>query len=215
MADQRIESLQVGRPSPLVDDRGRSVISGFVKQPVHGPVDLGQVNLDGDAQADLENHGGPDKAVCVYPIAHLPAWRDWLGRDDLAEGAFGENLSVSGVTERDIAIGDRYAVGDAVVEVSQPRAPCYKLARRWSTPDLPGEVTRTGRSGWYLRVVATGTIQVGQTLQLLARPEPELTISLVNRARFHALDDLDLAARLAGCELLADEWRETFAKRLR
>ena len=126
-------SVQVGMPTVLgvvgsTDPANRPWTTGFIKGPVAGPVWAGSLNLTGDGQADRTNHGGPDKAVCVYPADHYEFWRHDLGLPDIPLGAFGENFTVAGLGEADVCIGDVWAVGDAVFQVSQPRQPCWKLA---------------------------------------------------------------------------------------
>jgi len=122
------------------------------KRAVEGPVWLGRENLAGDGQADRQHHGGPDHAVLAYSIDHYPAWREELGRE-LPPGSFAENLAITGRDESTVCIGDTYAIGTALVQVAQPRQPCVKIARRLGIPDLTRRVERTGRTGWYLRVL--------------------------------------------------------------
>ena len=132
--------------------------SAIFKTAVLGEVTIEPEGIRGDGQADLKNHGGVDKAICVYPAQHLPYWREQLNREDLGAGAFGENFSVAGLDESSVAIGDRWKIGTAIFEVSQPRQPCWKLARRWQTKSLTAQAIDTGKTGWYLRVVQTGTV---------------------------------------------------------
>lgn len=212
--DHEVVGIQVGLPAPVTDGQGRTFTSAIKKRPVEGPVHVGAVNIEGDEQADLRLHGGPDKAVCVYPAAHLAYWRDLLYRPALGHGDFGENLSVAGVTENDVAVGDTLAVGTALLQISQPRSPCWKLARRWEHESLALEVQRTGYTGWYLRVLEQGEIEVGQRLRLIQRPHPDLTVATVHRARWHDRDDLDLASALAGNDALSISWRDHFRARL-
>lgn len=210
---QRIVGVQVGLPRDRVDGRGRVWRSGFAKDPVNGPVRLRAEQLDGDGQADRTNHGGPDKAVCVYPHAHYAGWEPLLGAP-LPPGAFGENLTVSGAEEADVCIGDAYRLGTALVQVSQPRSPCWKLARHWNVKDLAVRVQRTGRTGWYFRVLHEGELQRGDALELLDRLHPELTVAEANRVRHHDRDDLVAARVLADCPELAASWRRGLLGRL-
>lgn len=179
--------------------------TGFVKRPVEGPVLLRRENLAGDGQADLRSHGGPDKAVLAYAVEHYPRWREELGLPELGPGGFGENLTVEGQDECSVCLGDVYALGEAVLEVSQPRSPCYKISWRWRRPELLPRVEETGRHGWYLRVLQEGTIEAGQPLTLVRRPYPQWTVrraSDVFRAR---REDTDAAAELAACPALAEQ----------
>jgi len=174
-------SLQVGMPQRLGDasshDPSNSLwFTGIFKNKIDGPVHLDKRNLAGDAQADLRVHGGRDKAVLAYSADHYAAWRKELNLPDFPFGAFGENLTVTGAKEDDICIGDVHQVGDAILQVSQPRSPCWKLARKWQMSDLPKRVVQTGRSGWYYRVLQEGTVESGSDIKLLKRTYPEWTI---------------------------------------
>lgn len=179
----RLLSVQVGHPAVLDSDEGSWVTSIF-KSPVDGAIELGETNLAGDAQADLRVHGGPDKAVCVYSADHFAAWREELPDHACEPGAFGENFTVTGQTESTVCIDDVYAIGTAIVQVSQPRGPCWKLARRWKRLDFVRLVAKTGRTGWYLRVLRPGIVAAGQTFELLERSRPDLTIAQANRDQY-------------------------------
>ena len=200
-------SIQVGRPRTL--DRYDPWVTSIYKEPVTGPLRLERLDLDGDEQADLTVHGGPDKAVCVYPADHFPFWRQTLARPDLTAGAFGENFTVAGIVESTVCLGDVFEIGDAVVEVSQPRAPCWKLGRKWERLDLPKLVLREGRTGWYFRVLQPGIVSPGGVLQLRDRPYPLWTIAEVNRLAYAKKSDRLQNERraLAECPALADVWR--------
>jgi MOSC domain-containing protein YiiM len=172
----RIRSIQVARPETRVDGRG-SWRTAIDKKTVSGPIRLYLEGLAGDGQADPRFHGGPDKAVLVYAAAHYPLWHAELGRPELSAGAFGENFTVDGQTEADVCIGDVYAVGSARVQVSQRRPPCVKLARFHQRPDLPRRVLKTGRTGWYLRVLEPGLVEAGEALTLIDRPAPDQPVA--------------------------------------
>ncbi|MEM9177523.1 MAG: MOSC domain-containing protein, partial [Myxococcota bacterium] len=195
------------------DDAARPWTSGIVKRPVDGEVALSTLNLAGDAQADLRHHGGRDKAVCFYPRAHYRAWRSVLPGIAWAPGAFGENLTIAGVDESRVCLGDVLRVGTCFLQISQPRQPCWKLARRWGRPDLVQRVQQTGRTGWYARVLAGGTLEAGAPLELCLRPHPEWTVAAANAVRFAQPPDPAADRALAACEALADGWRETLALR--
>ena len=200
-------SIQVGRPRTF--DGDDLWVTSIYKEPVTGPLRLERLDLDGDEQADLTVHGGRDKAVCVYPADHFPFWQQTLARPDLTAGAFGENFTVAGIVEATVCLGDVFEIGDAVVEVSQPRAPCWKLGRKWERLDLPKLVLREGRTGWYFRVLQPGIVAPGGTLQLRDRPYPSWTIAEVNRLAYaKKRDRLQNERRaLAECPALADVWR--------
>lgn len=203
--------------SGTADDSGGETgrwTSAIAKTRCDAPVFLGEINFVGDDQADRRVHGGPDKAVCCYAEAHYPSWwaedgwPDHLGPDVFGPGAFGENLTLAAMTEATTCLGDVWRLGGATVQVSQPRTPCWKLGRRWAYPELVDRVRATDRTGWYVRVLATGVVAPDATVELLDRPHPEWTILQANRVHTHALDDLDAAARLAACPALATSWAD-------
>ena len=206
----RVVSLNVGRPVQI--DGADPWTSGIYKSPVAGRVRLALENLAGDAQADLKVHGGPDKAVCVYSADHFPAWREELRVAECAPGWFGENFSVEGQRETVVCIGDTYRVGTALVQISQPRAPCWKLGRRWNRLDMPKLVLQSGRTGWYVRVLEAGDVECGDELILVERPFSGLTIDAVNAVAYSrgGTPDIDAARALANCPALARSWREGF-----
>jgi MOSC domain-containing protein YiiM len=188
--------------------------TGFCKQPHPGPLRLDTTGIEGDEQADLVNHGGPDKAVCVYPDEHYAHWRTALNLPGLAHGAFGENFTTGGLAEGEVCIGDVFEfAGAAVVQISQPRQPCWKLARRWRIKDLAAQVERTGRTGWYFRILVPGVVSAGETLALRERPHPEWPVSLANAIMHRRKDDRDAAASLAACPALSESWQRTLSTR--
>ena len=215
----KLLSLQVGRPaehiSDLEDGQEAAWVSGIWKSPVAERLRLDSANLHGDAQADLRNHGGPDKAVCCYAAEHYPDWRAALDKPEsgFPYGAFGENWTLAGMTEGEVCIGDTYTVGTTCVQVSQPRMPCWKLGRRWERPSLPSEVSGSGRTGYYLRVLEPGEVGAGDTLTLTERPLPEWPVARINQAMYVDKADADLAAELSRLPLLAEAWRRPFRRR--
>jgi MOSC domain-containing protein YiiM len=201
----RVVSLQIARAGTL-PWRGRRVPSAFVKTPVDGRVALGLDGFDGDEQADLTVHGGPDKAACCYPSEHFPFWTDLTGRE-FGPGAFGENLTLAGVTEHDVRIGDTYALGDgAVVEVSQPRGPCFKVASRWGIRTLPAEMAQRLIAGFYFRVLTPGTVAAGDMMELLQRGS-DVTVAEVLRVTYRDRHDPPALARVMAVPQLAEQWR--------
>jgi len=214
-ATPRLLEIRVGLPRLVGAEDGpdRPWTTGSFKEPVTAPVWLGPTNLAGDGQADLKNHGGPDKAVCAYPAAHYPLWRAELGLPAFLFGAFGENVVVEGMTEADVCLGDTFRIGRAILQVSQPRQPCWKLSRRWGIKDLALRVQSSGRTGWYFRVLAEGEIAPGQPLLLADRPFPEWTVARANAVMHDRQADRDAVAALAACPLLSTRWRETLATR--
>lgn len=203
----RLASIQAALPrehgrDDAAEPMGRPWTTAFFKEPVAGPVWLARTNLEGDRQADLKHHGGPDKAVLCYAAAHYPLWRAELGRE-LPHGAFGENFTVEGLDEATVCIGDVYAIGQARVQVSQPRMPCWKIARRWGIEDLSARVQRTGRTGWYLRVLDEGLVAPGDEIARLERPHPEWTIARANAALYTRPRDVDEILALTAVPALA------------
>lgn len=207
----RVLSIQVGLPRTLEGDKPWR--TGFFKQPVSESLWLGSINLAGDAQGDLVYHGGPHKAVCVYPGPHYPFWRERLGLPELKGGDFGENFTLDELSEDNVCIGDVWTIGQARVQVSQPRQPCWKLARRWDIKDLALQVQQTGRTGWYLRVLAEGLVQQGQQMELVERPHPCWTIAAANQLMHHDQDNFREAAVLAAVPELSPNWKKTLTNR--
>lgn len=207
-----VARLNVGLPKPLAY-RGKTIPSGFVKSPAAGPLRLSRTGLDGDEQADRKNHGGPEKAVCVYPLEHYLYWEGRLGRI-LPPAAFGENFSTEGFTESAVCVGDVYRVGSAAVQVSQPRQPCFKLAARHGVPELALWVQETGLTGFYFRVLEEGEVMAGDRIELVDRPNPKATLAEANRLMHRDKQDRLGVERLLAVRELSANWRRTFENRL-
>jgi len=219
VVEAELLSVQVGVPRTLgradaTDPMDQVWTTGFFKEPVVGLVLLGRANLVGDSQADLQNHGGPEKAVNVYPAEHYRYWERDLGLAALPCGAFGENFTTEGLLEADVCVGDVFKIGDTLVQLSQPRQPCWKLARRWRVKDLALRVQQTGRTGWYFRVLREGNVQAGAKLRLIERLHPEWTVAAANDVMHHRTHDLEAARALAGCPALSVRWRESLTRRV-
>lgn len=195
-----VQSVNVGTPR-LVSADGHSVLTAIWKRPIQGPVALRGVNLRGDDQADRTVHGGPDKAVYAYARADIDWWEADLGRP-LGSGAFGENLTVSGLPVSEAVIGERWALGSAVLQVAQPRLPCFKLGLRMGDPRFLKRFAAAGRPGAYLRVLREGDITRGDPVEVTSRPTHGVTSALVARALLGDRDLLSLA--LTAAELPAD-----------
>jgi MOSC domain-containing protein YiiM len=213
----KIVLVQVGMPKQYL---APDLPAGFwetatYREPLTGPVRLSTLGLDGDGHADPANHGGPDKAILMYSASHYPFWQGQLGIADFGNGALGENLTVEGATESEVCLGDQYAVGDALIEVSQPRQPCWKQARRWGVKDLVVRMNQEGRSGWYFRVLREGSIQAGMEPQLVQRPFPEWTIARANRIfHFDKHESVEAIKMLLAVPTLAESWRRKLSERL-
>lgn len=213
-----LASIQIGAPKSYgsddaADPHDKSWTTGFYKSPIEGPAFVGPTNLAGDAQADLKHHGGIDKAVLAYSADHYPQWREDLQMPDVPHGAFGENLTVAGLTEESVCIGDIFRIDSVVFEVSQPRQPCWKLARRWRMHELVAIVVRTGRTGWYLRVLEQGWIAAGIPVELLERLNPAWPIARANEIMHHCQMDLSLTLDLADVPRLAASWVDELRER--
>ena len=207
----RIVSLNIGLPSAQRYE-GREVITGGAKKPVPRAV-LCFGNFDGDLQADRVNHGGTEKAVCVYPFDHYSYWKKHLGVD-LEPGAFSENLTVSGATEAEVCVGDVFRIGKAIVQVSQPRMPCAKLAGKHASKMLPKLVASTGYTGFYMRVLAEGPVAAGDGFDLLRAHPDRITIGDVNSIIYGKSHDIALIERLAELPEFSEVGRTLFAQRL-
>jgi MOSC domain-containing protein YiiM len=205
----RIVSLNVGLPRE-VEWRGRRVITGIFKSAVAGRLRVRRLNLDGDGQADLSVHGGPEKAVYAYPEEHYEYWRRELPGVELAPGSFGENLTTRGLAESDVRIGDRFRAGSAALQVTQPRMPCYKLAVKFQRDDMVKRFLASERSGFYLAVVEEGDVAAGDTMELLERPPHEVTVSEIARLHARGRGDLEALRRAVRVEALPESWRAHF-----
>lgn len=208
----RLVSLQVGKPRTFTY-RGQEIETGIFKTGVAAPLFLSKLNFEGDGQADLEVHGGPDKAVNVYCAERYPYWEEKLGRK-LEGGAFGENVTLQGMTEDIVCIGDIYRLGEAVVQVSQPRQPCHKLAKKHDVPDLPLQVQTTGYTGYYFRVLEEGIVAPGTGVKLLERHPDGVTVAYANGIKYQDRTNREGLERLIGLETLSASWRNSFMKRL-
>lgn len=196
------------------DPMDREWESGIFKKQTEEQVWLSKTGLDGDEQADKKHHGGPEKALFAYPIKHYKLWKEELNID-IDMGAMGENLAVLEMDEFSVCIGDTYQLGDAVIQVSQPRQPCWKPARRFKIKDFALRIQNTGRTGWYFRVLEEGHIISRIDMELIDRPYPQWSIAACNEVMHVYKDDLKLADELASCELLAPNWKRTLQNRLR
>jgi len=207
----RIVSLNVGLPS-VQRYEGQEVITGGAKKPVPRAM-LRFANFDGDQQADQLNHGGLEKAVCVYPFDHYPYWSKRLGRD-LKPGTFSENLTVSGAIETEVCVGDVFRIGEAMVQVSQPRMPCAKLAGKNRSKMLPKLIANVGYTGFYMRVLSEGLVAAGDGFDLLRAHPERITIAEVNSIIYEKSNDVALIKRLAELAEFSEVGRTQFTQRL-
>ncbi|MPY71679.1 MAG: MOSC domain-containing protein [Alphaproteobacteria bacterium] len=192
---------------------GRTYATSIFKQPVEGRVTMRRLNIDGDAQSDLTVHGGADMAVYVYSDDHYPYWRTVLTAGALTPGAFGENLTVTGMTEETVHIGDSFAIGDALVQVSEPRTPCHKLAMKYDRPSFPKEFLRTGHVGFYLRVLEPGEVGAGDEITPVARDSAGLTVMEILRIWEKKRPSAAELDRALSVPALSAKWRGQLAER--
>jgi MOSC domain-containing protein YiiM len=209
----KLLSVNVGLPR-LLSWHGQTFDTGIFKDSVAGPVMLCTTNLDGDRQADLSVHGGPNKAAYAYPSEHYPSWNAELSEPVHDWGAFGENFSIEGLLETDVSIGDRYRIGDAIVQVTTPRLPCFKLAAKFKSDDIIERFLNSGRCGFYFSVEKEGVVKAGDAIELLSRVTPTLTVAEVNSLYTLKSPDREILQRSLDVHLLPDSWRMRFRARL-
>jgi len=209
----KLLSINVGLAKDVFHE-GRIIRSGIFKTPIEGPVRVHALNLEGDQQADLTVHGGPSKAVYVYPSEHYAYWRKELPELEFPYGSFGENLSTEGLLERDLNIGDHFCVGTVELAVTEPRLPCYKLGVKFNRDDMVKRFLKSRRTGFYCAVLREGTINAGDTIQLLSRDQHHVTVADITR--LYAFDKSDHAAMRRALEVkaLSESWRGYFRERI-
>jgi MOSC domain-containing protein YiiM len=213
-ADIRLLSVNVGHPR-LVMRNGEAVSTGIFKEPVEGRVMLRTLNLDGDRQADLSVHGGPSKAVYVYPSEHYDFWRKELPDMELPWGMFGENFTTVGLQEEELSIGDQLKVGAAVVMVTEPRMPCYKLGIRFGRSDILKRFLTSGRSGFYLAVLKEGEVGAGDNLEFVKRVAESVRVSDITGLYVREKHNVQLLRRAIEAEALPESWKEYFRRQLK
>jgi MOSC domain-containing protein YiiM len=210
----KIISLNVGAPR-IVRQGDRDVLTGIFKAPVAGPIMLRRLNLDGDRQADLQVHGGRNKAVYAYPSEHYDFWRAQLPEMDLPWGMFGENLTTEGLSEEHAYIGDEFRIGQvARVKVTQPRLPCYKLGIRFGREDIIKRFVASRRSGIYFSVLEEGLVSTGDPIERVREDERRLSIADVNRAYVLTRENIPLVRRIVSLEILPRGLHDDFAEQL-
>jgi MOSC domain-containing protein YiiM len=213
-------SIQSGLPrlhrveTPM-DSRDPQWVTGFYKESCVGSRWVSQTQIEGDGQADLHNHGGPDKAINVYPSEHYAYWRDRFPHLEMEHGGFGENFTTQGLAEQSVYIGDRFQIGEAVVQISQPRQPCWKLSRRWGIPDFAIQVETSGFTGWYFRVLQEGHVEANSPIQWLEGVTPTMTVTQANKVMHTLRKDRQATEKLLACPALSQSWSDVLNKRLK
>ena len=206
----KLVSLNVGQPRD-VEWSGRTVFTAIWKAPVDGPVMARTLNLDGDKQGDTAGHGGPNRAVYVYQLASYRYWETELHRNDFTMGQFGENFTVDGLADDEVCIGDRYRIGEALFEVSQPRVTCYRVGIRMNEPRMPALLVAHGRPGFYFRVLEEGEVQAGDAIELELKGPEAMTVAEVNAQLYLPPHDPDAIKRALRIPALSEGWRASLS----
>jgi MOSC domain-containing protein YiiM len=212
----KLVSVNTGLPREVIW-HGRSASTAIYKQPVQGRVALRKLNLDGDRQADLSVHGGENKAVYCYPLAHYDYWKGELPDRDLPMAIFGENFTADGLSESGVHLGDQFAIGSAQVVVTQPRLPCYKLGIRFQSDDMVRRFLASGRTGFYFAVLREGDVGAGDEIQAIARDPNAVPVSEITRlyvAKRYGDDDVASVRRALRVAALPESWKGYFRERL-
>jgi MOSC domain-containing protein YiiM len=209
----KVVSVNVGLPQE-VTWKGRTVTTGIYKDPVKGPIMARKLNLDGDRQADLTVHGGEDKAVYAYPSEHYEYWKHELPDDEFFWGKFGENLTLEGLLEDEIGIGDIFRIGSATMVVTQPRMPCYKLGIKFGRDDMVKRFLQSGLSGFYFAVVKEGEVAAGDPIELIEQEPHRVKVSEITRLYTSDKHNLELMRRAIEVSALPESWREYLLQRI-
>lgn len=209
----KIISVNVGMPRLLAWE-GATFKTSIFKAPVEGRVMLRTTNLDGDRQSDLSVHGGPNKAAYGYPAEHYSPWSEELRGVSLPWGSFGENFTTEGMLENEVYIGDSYRLGGAIVQVTTPRLPCFKLAAKFRSNDIIKRFLETGRCGFYFAVATEGEVGIGDSFEFLERAEPTLSVAAVNELYSAKSPDRETLERSLHVKTLPESWRVRFRARL-
>jgi ferredoxin-NADP reductase/MOSC domain-containing protein YiiM len=205
----KLVSVNVGMPKD-VQWQNKTVHTGIWKEPVEGPVMVRRLNLDGDGQGDLAGHGGEQRAVMVYQTESYDYWKSLLGRDDLLPGHFGENFTINGMTDSEVCIGDRYHIGEAEFEVTQPRVTCFRVGIRLGEPDMPNLLVAHHRPGFYFRVITQGCVRAGDAIVRTRRGRHELSVADVDALLYLPDRDIEQVAKAVDVPALSPGWQQSF-----
>jgi MOSC domain-containing protein YiiM len=201
--------VSVSKPKE-VPYRDGTLTTGIYKEPINERVMLRSLNLEGDGQADLNAHGGTYKAVYAYPHEHYATWADELGWDDFIYGQFGENFTVEGMLETDVHVGDIYRIGEATVQVTQPRVPCFKLAHKMGIPTFVKTFMKANRSGFYLRVLEEGEVGAGDDIELIKADSIAMSVAEINYLLYFDNTNVENAKRALQIDGMAPGWIGSF-----
>ncbi len=209
----QVISVNVGQPREVVW-KGQIVETGIFKEAVEDRVAVRRLNIEGDRQADLTVHGGLDKAIYAYPAEHYSFWREQFPEMELPWGMFGENLTLTGLLEDAVHIGDHFQVGSARLMVTQPRLPCFKLGIKFGRDDILRRFLVSGRTGFYFAVLEEGEVAAGDSISLLHSDEHQIKVADIVRLYREDKYNLDLIRRVVAVEALPEEWRDYFQERI-
>jgi MOSC domain-containing protein YiiM len=212
-SEMQVISVNVGQPREVIW-KGQIVTTGIFKEPVSGRIAVRRLNLDGDRQADLTVHGGPKKAIYAYPAEYYAFWREQFPEMDLPWGMFGENLTITGLLDNTVHIGDRFQVGSAHLMVTQPRLPCYKLGLKFGRDDILKRFLQSRLTGFYFSVLTEGAVAANDPISLLHRDEHRIKVDDITRLYRHDRYNLDLLRRVVEVEALPEAWRDYYLERL-
>ena len=214
----RLVSVNVGLPRDI-EWKGRTVHTGIWKRPVHGRCKVGRLNVEGDGQGDLAGHGGEQRAVFVYQIESYRYWEEQLKRPDLCGGnswgTFGENFTIEGLPDNTVCIGDRYRIGSALFEATQPRVTCYRVGIRMNEPRMAALLTSSGRPGFYFRVLEEGEVGAGDEIEKMGEAKERMTVAEINALLYLPGHPRDLLQRAVRMVALSPGWRASFEALLR
>lgn len=207
-----IKSFAVGLPEKMTYGTGKEMETAIQKKQVQ-EVYVTKDGFEGDGVANTKHHGGPERAVCIYPYEHYDYWNAYFDTQ-LPQAAFGENLTVTNMLERDVCIGDIFQIGEAILQVTQGRVPCNTIDRKLDKLPLLKEMVRTGYTGYFCRVLEEGTIRVDSSIRTVAKNSQQVSVLYANEINFHRPKDIDGLVKVLEAEELADEWRQFLTKRL-
>ena len=211
----KLLSINVSKPKPI-QYGGKTIRTGIFKEAVSGTVMLREKNIDGDGQGDLRVHGGTYKAIYGYPFEHYTHWQQELQRDDLTYGQFGENLTVEGLLEKAVHIGDVFQIGSTVkLQITQPRVPCFKLAYKMGLPEFPKQFLESRRVGFYFRVLEEGEIAAGDAIVCVESPPESMSITEIVNLRYFDTDNHEKIAQARTLRALSPSWKRDFTRMLK
>lgn len=211
----KLLSINVSKPKPITYN-GRIVYTGIFKEQVAGTVMLREKNIDGDGQGDLKVHGGTYKAIYGYPFEHYVHWQQVLNREDLSFGQFGENLTVEGMLESEVNIGDVFRIGSSVrLQITQPRVPCYKLGHKMGMAEFPKQFLESRRVGFYFRVLEEGEITAGDVISCVDTATDSMSVTEIVNLRYFDTNNYEMIAKARKLPALSPSWKEDFMRILK